>query len=78
MAVPGRRPRQERQLLRRLEREGQSMVTLDALEQIGRDTLVGLLLDQARARVSLAHAVLLAVAGLATLGPLVALILRGP
>lgn len=67
----------ERQLLGRLEREGQSMVTLDALERYGRDTLVGLLLDQVRARVGLAHAALLALVGVATLGPLGVLILRG-
>ena len=67
----------ERQFLRRLEREGQSVVTLETVERFGRDTLVGLLLDQARARVGLVHAGLLAVAGLATLGPLVYLVLRG-
>lgn len=64
----------ERQLLRPLEREGVSVVTLDTLERHGRDALIRLLLDQARARVGLAHAALLAVAGVATLGPLVILI----
>jgi hypothetical protein len=67
----------ERQLLRPLERAGHAAVTAEVLERFGRERLVGMLLDQARFRVTLAHAALLALASLATLGPLVYLMLRG-
>jgi len=47
------------------------------VECVGRDPLVGLLLDQARARVTVAHASLLVVAGVATASPIIYVILRG-